>query len=79
MKIRCFCCGDDCIEVIMDIMKFDKFGVIDTEKNMFSNGIVGKISAGFGLIHDHNTFTLAICDSCLEQNKKRIINKKRYM
>ncbi len=42
------------------------------ESDMWLNGIVDKIHAGYGSDHDGNIYVIAICDSCLIKKKKVI-------
>lgn len=79
MKIQCLICGHHNIEIIMGAPEFDSDNVIDVDNNIFSNGIVDKIHAGYGSSYDGKYMTIAICDQCMDERKDRIIHTKDYM
>ena len=41
----------------------------EPESAMWLDGVVGKISAGYGSILDGNMYVIAICDDCIKDNK----------
>ena len=45
------------------------------------DGIVEKVSAGYGSIHDGDQYLIAICDKCITEAKenKKIIYIRNYM
>ena len=49
-----------------DEVKNNRTITIDNE--MVNSGIIQTISAGFGSIHDTDTFIIAICDDCIKEN-----------
>lgn len=42
---------------------------IDASSQMWNNGVVQKISAGYGSCHDGDEFIIAICDECIMKKK----------
>jgi len=49
------------------------------ESAMWSDGIVDKIAAGYGSKFDGNMYIIAICDTCIEENKDIIEFVGTYM
>lgn len=48
---------------------------------MISDGIIHRISAGYGSIHDTDTFIIAICDECItkELEEANLLYAGNYM
>jgi len=65
----CICCGEKIKPIHPEMNHFPQTG-------MYENGIVDKISAGFGSQFDGDMFIIAICDKCIEKLKKE--NKIEY-
>ena len=42
---------------------------INAGSQMWNDGVVNKISAGYGSIHDGDEFIIAICDDCIAKKK----------
>ena len=53
----CASCGEKIYELI-------------PKTNMWNGGIVGNIDAGYGSKFDLESFTIAICDKCIERKSK---------
>ena len=49
-----------------DEVKNNRTVTIDNE--MVNDGIIQTIGAGYGSIHDTDTFIIAICDECITEN-----------
>jgi hypothetical protein len=43
---------------------------LDAGSKMWNNGIVNKVSAGYGSSHDGDEFIIAICDDCITTKKR---------
>jgi hypothetical protein len=43
--------------------------VIDAGSHMWNDGLVHKVSAGYGSSHDGDEFIIAICDDCILKKK----------
>jgi len=74
--INCICCGfkismpDD-----VEIPKEEYFKNVDMSKykpesQIWSLGVVGKMSAPYGSCHDGDIFYLGICDDCVDEGYK---------
>lgn len=44
-----------------------------------TDGLHGEITAHFGSKHDADTYSIAICDDCLDKNKSKAIYKGNFM
>jgi hypothetical protein len=51
--------------------------ILDAGSQMWKDGVVDLISAGYGSIHDGDEFIIAICDECL--NKKIMTGHIAYI
>lgn len=49
------------------------------ESSMWNGGIVDRISAGYGSKLDGNMYIIAICDSCVKDNKQKLQFMGNYM
>lgn len=47
--------------------RFDEEIVIDAGARMWSDGVIGRISAGYGSIHDGDEYIIGICDECIDK------------
>jgi len=59
-QVSCVVC-DKTISVLFEDADYDKAN--------FSDGVVGKISAGFGSSHDGDVYVIGICDKCIDKKK----------
>lgn len=69
--INCICCGKkiqllDKLQGLPDeeILKDDDY---DPQIQMWNDGAIQQVSAGYGSYHDGDIFYLGICDSCIEE------------
>ena len=69
--INCICCGKkiqllDKLQGLPDeeILKDDAY---DPQIQMWNDGAIQQVSAGYGSCHDGDIFYLGICDSCIEE------------
>lgn len=60
--IKCFKCEKEIERIHPDVK-----GNLD--ELMWLNGLVGKITAGYGSELDGDTYLLAVCDDCIMNNK----------
>ena len=76
--INCVCCGFK-IELLdlashSNIDEFIKYythnGIYEPEYQMWNDGVVKKISAGYGSSFDFDEFYIGICDKCIDVNVK---------
>jgi hypothetical protein len=67
--------------------RFDEEIELDAGSQMWKDGVVDSITAGFGSNHDMDEFIIAICDDCLEKKlmtgsialiSKHDINNEKY-
>jgi hypothetical protein len=49
--------------------RVDEEIVIDASSQMWNDGVVQKLSAGYGSCHDGDEFIIAICDDCIIKKK----------
>ena len=77
--MKCICCNNSIknIEsqagnslsledsVFGNIKKYNRL-IEKAENRMWSNGVVGNISAGYGSSHDGGQYVIAICDDCIQ-------------
>lgn len=63
----CICCGKE-ISLLVQSPNDDIH--CDPESVHWNNGVVQKISAGYGSSLDGDVYLIAICDKCLEQKNK---------
>ena len=47
----------------------DSEEIIDASSQMWLDGIIGLVSAGYGSNYDGDEFIIAICDECIEKKK----------
>lgn len=50
---------------------YPNVGADKPEEGMWKDGIVDEFSAGYGSIHDGDTYVIAVCDSCITNLKKK--------
>ena len=67
---ECICCDNKITKI--DGLKHD-----DDYTGMYGDGLIQKIEAGFGSIHDGDMFYLALCDDCIKSKQKQ--NKLKYI
>jgi len=74
--MSCICCGADIAAIHPSDL--DKY---DLDSQMWDNGIVGIISAGYGSNKDGDVYCVAICDNCIEKARNRgdVIYLYNYM
>ena len=66
--INCVCCG---FKIKLSEHRFvDDQGNFNPETQMWNDGIVQKISAGYGSTLDGDMYYLGICDKCTKENTK---------
>ena len=64
----------NCIICDKEIKSLDKpFKGQDDSTGMWDDGVVDKISAGYGSGFDGAIFMIAICDECIKKKKPRVI------
>lgn len=64
--INCVCCG---FKINLSKDRFiENNSDFDPESQMWSGGIVQKISAGYGSTLDGDQYYLGICDNCVKEN-----------
>ena len=64
----------NCIVCDKEIKSLDKpFEGSDDDVGMWNDGIVAKISAGYGSGFDGGIFMIAICDECIKKKEPRVI------
>ena len=73
MKRYCFKCNKE-IKPLYTEEHNDK-----PESEMWNNGIVDKISAGYGSKHDGSMYIITICDDCIESQKDKLEYVGNYM
>lgn len=59
-SFKCICCGKE-------IKKLDGLENDKPWEGMWDDGIVERISAGYGSLLDGDMYVLAICDKCVDQ------------
>jgi hypothetical protein len=59
-KYNCICCNKE-------IPKLDGMPNDKEWEGMWRDGVVEKVSAGYGSLLDGNMYVIAICDSCLKE------------
>jgi hypothetical protein len=69
--INCICCGKK-IELLDKVQGVPEDEIIiddtyDPEDQLWNNGVLQKLSAGYGSSLDGDIFYLGICDSCIEE------------
>ena len=64
--INCICCGKEI--KALDNTKGIMIKKLGPESFMWENGVVEKITAGYGSNNDGDVFYLGICDECINQN-----------
>jgi hypothetical protein len=76
--INCVCCGFK-IELLdlashSNIDEFIKYythnGIYEPENQMWNNGVVKRLSAGYGSRFDFDEFYIGICDDCIDTHVK---------
>lgn len=63
---QCLCCGQG-IKAIEP--KNNKLVSTEPEHDMWENGIVGRITGGYGSTKDGNVYIVSICDRCLDKKE----------
>ena len=58
MNFKCVNCKKDILEIYPN-------GLTKPESGAFTDGVVGRLSAGYGSKFDGSSFWIAICDQCL--------------
>lgn len=64
--MTCICCGKE----IHMLDTNANPGNSNPESDMWNDGVVASISAGYGSLLDGNVYLIAICDKCLERKNK---------
>ena len=65
---NCVCCGAEIKNI-----SGERLGTEDDWCSMWGGGIVGKIDAPYGSIHDGDMYVIAICDNCVKEKKLRYV------
>ena len=68
-----------CIKCGKEIKNFDPTTKFKPENGIWFDGIVSKISAGYGSNLDGDMYIIAICDDCIRDNKDRVEYVGNYM
>lgn len=70
----CICCNNS-------ISPIDTIPTRFPQSGMYKNGIVDKISAGYGSDFDGNMYIIAVCDECIKKLKEenKIQSAGNYM
>ena len=67
-----------CIFCGKAIVKLDGVPSCKEWEGMWSDGIVEKISAGYGSILDGNMYILAICDECVKSKQLKYVGNYMF-
>lgn len=73
--MKCICCNKSINPLHTDLSHEEavfktekgKNSQIKAENRMWSDGVVGNISAGFGSVLDGGMFVIAVCDDCIRE------------
>jgi len=68
-----------CIKCGKEIKSINPTTKSKPENSMWLDGIVGKVSAGYGSELDGDMYIIAICDDCIRENKDRVEYVGNYM
>lgn len=73
--------GFPCICCDTKIKPIDPEYIRRPESGMYHDGIVDKVSGGYGSKHDTEMYIIAICDPCLDRLKaeKKLLYAGNYM
>lgn len=76
--VPCICCGKQ-LKQSMEDEELISFRSI--ERQPFSGGMAGTISAGYGSTHDTKVYMIAVCDDCItdKMSESKLIYVYTYM
>ncbi len=63
------CCV--CKEKVISKIEAKHIHPLKQEQGMWADGVVEKITFGYGSIHDMDSYYIAVCDGCITELKKK--------